>query len=278
MKRLRFYYFSGTGNARRVALWMAGEAGQLGADAQAHSIDFGALPEFPESGDHIGFVFPVHGFTTIAAMLHFVWNFPQGNPSVSVFTAAVTGGCRIGPLKLPVSVLYFCFARFFLAKLFFATSRCNACGLCAQGCPVSAIRMVRGRPFWTLQCESCMRCMNFCPQRAIQASQLLAALVFLYGSSVLTKALTALLQSQFAIVAGLAGGLAWLLSLPVLIGIWMVFYRVWFALLRWKPASCFFEYTTLTRWYRRYREPDTLSQDMARKADPKVFIAPRDLE
>jgi len=350
MKRLRCYYFSGTGNARRVALWMAEEAGRLGADAKAHSIDFGARPELPGSGDLIGFVFPVHGFTTIAAMLRFVWNFPQGNRSVSVFTAAVTGGCRIGPLKLPgwegnglylplllmwlkgyrcvgalplrstpenwtalvpacpesacrslmrethtatgpfigkllagqcafrgrvsllfgiavlpVSVLYYCFARFFLAKLFFATSRCNACGLCAEGCPVSAIRMLRGRPFWTLRCESCMRCMNFCPQRAIQASQLLAALVFLCGSSVLTKALTALLQSQLAISQGLAGGLAWVISLPVLIGILAVIYRVWSTLLLWKPINCFFEYTTLTRWYRRYQEPDTQRRDMAGK-------------
>lgn len=107
--------------------------------------------------------------------------------------------------------------------------------------------------------------MNFCPQRAIQASHLLAVLVFLCGSGVLTKALTALLQSRFPISEGLAGGLLWLVSLPVMIGILVVFYRGWSILLRWKPINCFFEYTTLTRWYRRYREPDTHWRDMAGK-------------
>jgi len=63
----------------------------------------------------------------------------------------------------------------------------------------------------------------------------------------------------------MAGGLAWLLSLPAMIGILVVLYRVWFTLLRLKPINCFFEYTTLTRWYRRYREPDTLWRDMAGK-------------
>ena len=63
----------------------------------------------------------------------------------------------------------------------------------------------------------------------------------------------------------MAGGLAWLLSLPAMIGILVVIYRVWSILLRWKPINCFFEYTTLTRWYRRYREPDTLWRDMAGK-------------
>jgi hypothetical protein len=82
---------------------------------------------------------------------------------------------------------------------------------------------------------------------------------------VLTKALTALLHSRFATSEGLAGSLAWLLSLPLMIGILVDFYRVWSALLRWKPINCFFEYTTLTRWYRRYREPDTLWRDMAGK-------------
>lgn len=348
--RLRIYYFSGTGNARRTALWMADDAQRLRTDARALSIDFGAKPEPLAAGDVIGFVFPVHGFTTIAAMLKFVWAFPRGDRSVAVFAAAVTGACRIGPVQipgwegsglylplfllwlkgyrcvgalplrstpenwtslipacsekacrclmqetnpaasdfiaallagkrvfrglisllfgmavLPVSILYLCVGRYFIGKMFFASSRCNGCGLCAEGCPVSAIRMVNDRPFWKLGCESCMRCMNFCPQRAIQASQLLAALVIIYGTGPLANWLTSCLQTHLAFSDNMAGIIGWVASWPLAIAFLVVLYRVWFVLLRWKPVNLFFEYTTLTRWYRRYREPETRIADLIAK-------------
>ena len=83
----------------------------------------------------------------------------------------------LGLLILPFSLGYLLIARYFLSKLFFATSACNGCGLCAEYCPANAIEM-RGkttvRPYWTFKCESCMRCMNFCPNQAIEASHLLA--------------------------------------------------------------------------------------------------------
>lgn len=54
-------------------------------------------------------------------------------------------------------------------KPFFAEQTCTGCGLCARGCPVSAIRLVNGRPEWTLRrCEMCLSCLNRCPARAIQ--------------------------------------------------------------------------------------------------------------
>lgn len=324
---------------------MAEQARLLGVEAAADSIDFSAKPGLPAAGDLVGFVFPVHGFTTISAMLHFVWRFPRGNRSVSVFTAAATGGCRIGPVKvpgwegsglylpllvlwlkgyrcagalpmrstpenwtalvpacreadcrsmmeathvealsfvremlagrrvfrgkvsllfgiiaLPASVLYLCFARFFLAKMFFASSRCNGCGLCAQGCPLSAIAMKRGRPYWKLQCESCMRCMNYCPQRAIQASQLLALLFLIFGAGRLAGASTSLLKGCLG--GRFAEWTGWLLSLPLSILVLVAVYRLWFFLLGWRPFNLFFEYTTLTRWFRRYREPDTRRSEL----------------
>lgn len=54
------------------------------------------------------------------------------------------------------------------ARPFFATDRCNGCGLCAQRCPASAISMKDEKPVWKAQCYQCLRCINACPRQAIQ--------------------------------------------------------------------------------------------------------------
>ena len=46
-----------------------------------------------------------------------------------------------GIALFPISVAYTCLGRFFLAKLFFANEKCNACGICAANCPVNAIKI-----------------------------------------------------------------------------------------------------------------------------------------
>lgn len=68
----------------------------------------------------------------------------------------------------PISLGYYFIGRFMLAKTFLATSKCNACELCINQCPLKAVKMKNKRPYWTYDCESCMRCMNNCPERAIE--------------------------------------------------------------------------------------------------------------
>jgi len=70
----------------------------------------------------------------------------------------------------PVSIGYYIIGRFAIAKTFVANQSCNQCGLCVKNCPVKAIKMVEGRPFWTFDCESCMHCMNHCPKRSIDTA------------------------------------------------------------------------------------------------------------
>jgi ferredoxin len=70
----------------------------------------------------------------------------------------------------PVSVAYYLIGKYALAKTFYAGNRCNNCGLCVRQCPVKAIKIANGRPFWTLKCESCMRCMNSCPENTIETA------------------------------------------------------------------------------------------------------------
>lgn len=69
---------------------------------------------------------------------------------------------------LPISIGYYFYGRFAIAKTFFANYNCANCGLCIKQCPVKAIKSKSNRPYWTFNCESCMKCMNNCPHRAIE--------------------------------------------------------------------------------------------------------------
>jgi len=73
-------------------------------------------------------------------------------------------------LIAPITIGYYLVGRFWLAKSFVASRACDGCGVCVEQCPVRAVRMVDGRPFWSYRCESCMRCMNQCPKRAIETA------------------------------------------------------------------------------------------------------------
>jgi len=54
-------------------------------------------------------------------------------------------------------------------KFSLITERCIGCGLCARGCPASAITMDDDRPRWSKeQCTLCLRCLHRCPSFAIQ--------------------------------------------------------------------------------------------------------------
>jgi len=44
---------------------------------------------------------------------------------------------------------------------------CTGCGLCAEDCPLEAIRMEDGAPRFSDQCVSCGLCMNLCPASAL---------------------------------------------------------------------------------------------------------------
>lgn len=90
----------------------------------------------------------------------------------------------------PISIGYYFYGRFALAKTFVADSNCNNCRICEKECPVNAIQTKSGRPFWTQKCESCMHCMNNCPKRAIQTPHLFVVIIWWLVFSVVPLFLT----------------------------------------------------------------------------------------
>jgi ferredoxin len=174
-----------------------------------------------------------------------------------------------GLLLAPVSLGYLIAGRFGLAKLFFASTRCDGCGVCAAICPRNAIRMTGGRkrrPYWTFDCESCMRCMAYCPQKAVEASH---AFVYL-----LVQLPGYLLPAIAAVLANYTAQLSWtepltarwglmLLRYPLLIATYWACYRIVHWLNFFPPVNLLVTWTTLTHFYRRSHEPDTKLAQLA---------------
>ena len=80
-KKVTIYYFSGTGNARNVALWLAQVARENNIESQVNNIvqiDFLTM-DLPDPEALLVFVSPVHGFNYPPIMLRFIRQFPNGN-------------------------------------------------------------------------------------------------------------------------------------------------------------------------------------------------------
>ena len=158
----------------------------------------------------------------------------------------------LGLALLPVSLVYLFLGRLFLSQLFFADQHCDGCGLCVEACPERAIRTVKGHPRWTLRCESCHRCMAICPKQAVQAHQGLAALgIWLTG-------LAAVPLIALRVPTLVREALEWTAMVGLLFLLQHMVVR-----LRGRSLTLT-TFSTLTRWYRRYREAGTRLGDLRR--------------
>jgi Pyruvate/2-oxoacid:ferredoxin oxidoreductase delta subunit len=167
----------------------------------------------------------------------------------------------LGILLFPFSLAYLLMGRLFLSKLFFASNRCNGCGVCAISCPNEAIEMHgqgdHRRPYWTFRCESCMRCMAYCPQQAVEASHLLAVGIYALASIMPTAAFLTWLGTLFLPLAFLSTIPDWIVEWGNGILVLLFLYPAFYGVLRVPWVNTFFTYATLTHYYRRYREPET---------------------
>lgn len=155
------------------------------------------------------------------------------------------------PLDLalaPIVPLYVLVGRFVLGKLLFASSRCDSCRLCVRNCPVQAISIRNGRPYWKATCESCMRCMNICPKRAIET--------WGYHLIPITWGLLAACMALLPLDATL-----WLTILtPVVFPLYWLLHQLW----RSRIVNAVFTFTSPSRLWGRYLARDIRVRDLTR--------------
>lgn len=101
-KNLVIYYFSGTGNARNVANWIADAA--LGNNLQIELVDISKIdrkniPAPPENA-LIGFCSPTHGFNYPPVMMYFILRFPLSNGN-KVFLVNTRAGLKFSKIYFP---------------------------------------------------------------------------------------------------------------------------------------------------------------------------------
>lgn len=156
----------------------------------------------------------------------------------------------------PIAVLYFFIGRFFLAKTFYASSKCNNCDVCIEGCPVHAIKKVSNQPYWTFKCESCMKCMNTCPQRAIETGHgYVFGLYYLIHAVGMAAFWVYISEIKLFPEDNMAFGiLQWIIDAGLTLLLFMIGYRLIHYLKRWIILKQIIECTSLTKYafWRRY--------------------------
>lgn len=171
-------------------------------------------------------------------------------------------------LVSPISVGYFVYGRFFLSKTFIASSDCDKCRLCEMKCPTGSITIKDNRPYWAFTCESCMRCINICPEKAIQCSHSAAVYIGFVSASIpigfwlndfFTQQIT---ENEFFGKSLVIFPFQWVLTISV----FFVCYLVLHFVLRIKAINKLFTFTSLTRFWRRYRAPGI---------NPADFVVPK---
>jgi ferredoxin len=342
---LHMFYFSGTGNARNVAHWVAGSWREHGresrvvdiSEAESQNVTLG-----PE--DELGLASPTHGFNFPPITLRFIARLPpapnhnrafvlntragvrllglclpgltgaalwfaaallvlkgyriaglrpidlpsnwlslhpglsktnvgvlyeRGERTTKRFARAMLDGQRdrrvvwdlpIDLLLAPLALGYYFVGRYLFAKSFVASRDCDGCGICTQQCPVQAIQIIDGRPFWSHRCESCMRCMNLCPRRAVETAHGAVIGFLLLLSAGLTAWVYPTLRAAIPVLYApglLPSSARFAVKSALVILLLMVFYRGLHYALRLPLVERMVVLSSLThfRFWRRYRAP-----------------------
>jgi ferredoxin len=178
----------------------------------------------------------------------------------------------------PIAIGYLLVGHFWLAKMYMANSDCDGCAVCSNNCPINALVMKNGRPYWTFHCESCMRCINICPKKPIQVTYVFTAVsaYLLYG--LLFPAIVVIMarynETAASVIKSKSYGFGYIRAW-VILSIMFLLYRLVLRLTRFKPFDFIFARLTPTsfRFWRRYLAPgigvkDFRLRDKTKKVSP----------
>jgi ferredoxin len=102
MSKIKFYFFSGTGNTKAVVKWFSEYASKK--NVEVAEIDIAKLKKRKvdtiDAKDVIGFCSPTHGFNFPPIMMYFIFRFPRGHGN-RVFIMNTRGGLKMGKFFLP---------------------------------------------------------------------------------------------------------------------------------------------------------------------------------
>ena len=100
--KVYLYYFSGTGNAKRVTEWISENCISQNIPVEITKIEEGTKPQIEGSDSKklIGFISPTHGFNFPPLVLNFIFSFPKVK-NTDVFIANTRAGMKLSKLFLP---------------------------------------------------------------------------------------------------------------------------------------------------------------------------------
>lgn len=102
MEAFSFYFFSGTGNSKKVAKWFCDEMSHGGVSS--HTIDIAKERETPNAPDKnvtIGFISPAHGFNYPPLFVYYLWRFPRAKHRNNVLLMNTRAGMKLSKIFLP---------------------------------------------------------------------------------------------------------------------------------------------------------------------------------
>ncbi|WP_320052480.1 EFR1 family ferrodoxin [uncultured Acetobacteroides sp.] len=103
MEKLKLYFFSGTGNARRVAQWIEERA--IAQHVETTNEDIAQINraslDTPSQNTAIGIVSPTHGFNYPPIVVNFIFRFPRSKHHNRIFLVNTRAGLKLSKLFLP---------------------------------------------------------------------------------------------------------------------------------------------------------------------------------
>jgi ferredoxin len=100
--QIKIYYFSGTGNAKKVTGWITDVAKNSGYKPEVNNIAETNVRDIkPVPNSLIGIISPTHGFNFPPLVLNFIFRFPRSKGNIALFMINTRAGMKLSKIFLP---------------------------------------------------------------------------------------------------------------------------------------------------------------------------------